>query len=518
MSFNKDVPSNSALNTEAQTDPVLAKYRERVALSSDVARAGEVAKRHDKGFRSARENLQDLVDPGSFIEYGQMAVAAQRSRRDYDELKVRTAADGILTGVATINQSQLPDAPCKTAVIVNDYSVLAGTQGYYHHKKLDRMIHVAGEQKLPVVMYTEGGGGRPGDTDVEGIMIGGLDLTTFSSWAALQGQVPRIAVNNGYCFAGNAALFGCSDIRIATRSSCIGMAGPAMIEGGGLGVFAPTEIGPIDVQLKNGVVDLVADDEADATRLAKKALSYFQGRLADWHCADQQTLWSLLPKDRRFTYKVREVIKTLADTDSFLELRQAYGSGIITGFIRLEGRPFGLICNDCQILGGAIDGDAAVKAARFINLCSQFKLPIVSLCDTPGFMVGPASEAQGAVAKMSELFLAGARCQSPIVTIFLRKSYGLGGMAMAGGSFKIPVYAASWPSGEFGPMGLEGGVRLGYKKELDAAGSKDARSALFNKLVSEAYERGKATEAASFLELDAVIEPAETRSIILRSI
>lgn len=497
--------------------PELQALRERLHRTGDAARAEARERRHQRGYRTARENLADLVDPDTFLEYGQLAVAAQRSRRDYAELQSATAADGILTGTCTINADRLGGERTRAAVVINDYAVLAGTQGYFHHYKLDRICEIAEEQHLPVVMYTEGGGGRPGDTDVQ-TQIAGLHLRSFRNWARLAGRVPRIAVNNGYCFAGNAALFGCADFTIATRSSWIGMAGPAMIEGGGMGKVDAREIGPADVQEKNGVIDIVAEDEAHATALARQLLSYFQGDDSQWDCADQQGLRDIVPEDRRWAYPVRRVIETIADSGSFLELRRVYGRGIITGFMRLEGRPVALIANDCQQLGGAVDAESAEKAARFLQLVNAFGLPVVSLTDTPGFMVGPASEAAAAVRRMSSLFVSGAALQVPVVAIFLRKGYGLGAMAMTGGSFVAPVYAAAWPSGEFGGMGLEGAVRLGFRKELEAVEDPGEREALFEKLVAQLYESGKATEAASFLEIDAVIDPADTRQVILAAL
>ncbi len=491
-------------------------YTARIEQTLDAARSGEVAKRHAKGYRTARENLADLIDADSWVEYGQFAVAAQRSRRSADELAAKTPGDGVITGLATINGTQFGASQSQAAVVINDYMVLAGTQGFFHHRKIDRLLEVATQRKLPVVMYTEGGGGRPGDTDVT-TQIAGLNITTWLLWSQLAGVVPRIAVNNGYCFAGNAALFGGADIRIATRSSSIGMAGPAMIEGGGLGSFAPADIGPAAIQYSNGVIDLLADDEAHATALAKQLLGYFQGPVSGWQAADQAQLQSIMPADRRFTYPVRRVIELLADSDSFLELQAGHGKTVITGFIRIAGQPMGLIANDNKVLGGAIDALSAAKTARFLTLCSNFGLPVVSLCDTPGFMVGPDSEAEGAATKMAELFSAGANLRSPLVCIFLRKAYGLGAMAMAGSSFVKPVYSAAWPMGEFGGMGLEGAVKLGYKKEL-AELEGDAREALFNRLVAELYEQGRAAEAAAYLEIDAVIDPADTRAAILASL
>ena len=501
----------------AELRPELKALKERLARTLDEGREEARAKRHAKGYRSARENLEDLVDPGSFLEYGQLAVAAQRNRRDYEELQSATAADGIITGTATINAEQVGELAAGAAVVVNDYAVLAGTQGFFHHHKLDRLFELAEEWELPVIMYTEGGGGRPGDTDVT-TQIAGLNIDSFLTWARLSGRVPRIAVNNGYCFAGNAALFGCADITVATRSSWIGMAGPAMIEGGGLGVHPPTDIGPIEVQERNGTIDLVVDDEADATRVAKQLLGYFQGPVDDFTAADQASLREAVPEDRRWGYPVRRIIETIADEGSFLELRRVYGRPIITGFMRLEGKPVGLIANDCQQLGGAVDAESAEKAGRFLQLCDAFELPVVSLTDTPGFMVGPDSEKQAAVRRMSSLFVAGASITVPLVAIFLRKGYGLGAMAMTGGSFAAPVYAAAWPTGEFGGMGLEGAVRLGFKKELEAEPEGPARDALFDKLVARMYEIGKASEAAAHLEIDAVIDPVETRAVIIRAL
>ena len=511
---SKELTSKVRINNENQ---VMSDFESEIEKTLDKEREQEILKRHSRGYRTARENLEDLVDADSFIEYGQLAVAAQRERLNADELKLKSAADGVLTGLATINSGQHGEKASQVAVIINDYTAMAGTQGFFHHKKIDRLIEIAKKSELPVVMYTEGGGGRPGDIDVK-TQIAGLDVPTFSSWAGLKGKNPLIVVNNGYCFAGNAALFGCGDIRIATKSSCIGMAGPAMIEGGGLGLHKPNDIGPSDIQFENGVIDLLAEDESQATALAKKCLSFIQGDVTDFEFSDQSVLREIMPLNRQQTYDIRKIAHTLVDTDSFLELTSGFGKTIMTAFARIEGKPCGLIASDCQSLGGALDFDGASKAARFFNLCNVFKLPLISLVDTPGFMVGPDSEKQGAVNHMTSLFIAGAKLEIPLVCIFLRKGYGLGAMAMAGGSFKIPRYTASWPSGEFGAMGIEGAVKLGFKKELESVEDGLSRDNLFADLVEKMYDRGRATEAASFLEIDAVIDPSESRFIIARAL
>lgn len=510
----------------SSVESALYAFRTRQQLTLDEARTKALSKRQGQGYRSARQNLADLCDVNSFMEYGQFAVAAQRQRRDYQELKSATAADGIITGVGGVNgapDSDVTSTRYKTAIVINDYSVLAGTQGFFHHQKLDRILAVAEQQKLPVIMYAEGGGGRPGDTDIT-IVNSGLQCASFSSWARLSAVVPRIAVANGYCFAGNAALFGAADIRIATKQSWIGMAGPAMIEGGGLGKVDAKDIGPIAIQAKNGVVDIVADDECHATELAKRCLGYFQGdcEYSAKEQAEKQAMQPLLrdvlPDDRRFVYDMRQAIELLADSDSFTELQRQFGGAIISGFIRLQGKPVGVLASDCKVLGGAIDVDAGEKAAEFMQLCNGFNIPLLSLCDTPGFMVGPEHEQRGAVRRLSKLFTGGAKLSVPLVAVTLRKCYGLGAQALLGGSTMKPHYMLSWPTGEFGGMGLEGAVKLGFSKELAAQEDPAARQALYEKLVAKQYANGQASEVASVLEIDAVIDPADTRQILIQTL
>ena len=494
----------------------LDNFKNRINKTLDGERKAAQKKRHEKGFRTARENLDHLADTNSFIEYGQLAVAAQRSRREYKDLMTETAADGIITGMCKINSEIVGAHNANALAIINDYSVLAGTQGFFHHKKLDRICELAADSKLPVVMYTEGGGGRPADTDVS-TQIAGLNITSFSNWAALTGDSLKIALNNGYCFAGNAALFGAADICIATKKSWIGMAGPAMIEGGGLGIFKPEEIGPAEMHYKNGHLDYLADDEEDGTNVVKKLLSYFQGNAMSWEEHDQSKMANIIPEDRRMGFPVREIIETLADKNSFLELKKVFGRSVITGFLRLEGKPYALIANDCQQLGGAVDSEASDKVANFIEICNHHNLPIISLVDTPGFMVGPDSETEGAFRRMGNFFKRGAKVDSKFVAIILRRGYGLGAMAMTGGSFLDPIYTASWPNGEFGGMGLEGYVKLGFKKELEAEDTEEKKKALYNKLLAKMYVVGRATEAASYLEMDAVIDPIDTREVIIKA-
>ncbi|WP_419253133.1 carboxyl transferase domain-containing protein [Caulobacter sp. ErkDOM-YI] len=489
--------------------PDLSEVIARHRFTLDAARPEAVARRRKTGHRTARENIDDLVDPGSFLEYGALAIAAQKRRRTTEDLIANTPADGLITGIGTVNGALFAPDKARCAALAYDFTVLAGTQGAMNHRKTDRLMALIADQKLPVVWFAEGGGGRPGDTDTTA--VAGLDVPTFRSFAQLSGIVPKIAIVAGRCFAGNAAIAGLSEIIIATRDSNLGMGGPAMIEGGGLGVFKPEQIGPSAHQWANGVIDILADDEAHATRLAKQALSYFQGTLADWTAPDQRRLRQAIPENRLRVYDVRTLINGLVDEGSFLELRGGFAAGMVTGLIRIEGRPMGLIANDPRHLGGAIDCDGAEKAARFLQLCDAFALPVLSLCDTPGFMVGPDSEDAAAVRRVSRQFIAGAKLRSPLFTVVTRKGYGLGAQAMAGGSFHSPAFIAAWPTGEFGGMGLEGAVKLGYRKELEALSDPAEQKALYDQLVARLYAAGKATSMAAALEIDAVIDPADTR-------
>ncbi len=489
--------------------PELVEVFTRRAALLDESRPEAMARRHDTGHRSARENLADLCDPGSFVEYGGLVVAAQRRRRSIEELIERTPGDGLVGGIARVNGERFGPERSRCAVLSYDYTVLAGTQGHMNHRKKDRLFDVVERLALPVVLFAEGGGGRPGDTD--GATVTGLETEAFALFARLSGLVPTVGVVGGRCFAGNAALLGCCDVIIATADTTVGMGGPAMIEGGGLGVFAPEAVGPMSVQVPNGVVDVAVDDDVAAVAAVKQYLSYFQGSLADWECADQAGLRDCVPEDRRRVYDVHSVIELMADTGSVLELRAGFALPMVTALARIDGRPVGIVANNPMHLAGAIDATAADKAARFLQLCDAYDLPVVFLCDTPGFMVGPEAERAALVRHAGRLFVTGASLTVPFCTVILRKGYGLGAQAMAGGSFREPLWIGAWPTGELGPMGLEGAVRLGYRRELDAVADPAEREALFEAMVERSYASGKALNVASYFEIDDVIDPAETR-------
>jgi len=484
----------------------LAELERRRALTEDAARPEAVAKRHAGGGRTARENVADLVDDGSWVEYGRFAIAAQRARRELDDLIAHTPADGMLAGTARVE-----GRPC--AVLAYDYTVMAGTQGALGHRKKDRLFELIERMRLPVVFFAEGGGGRPGDTDYP--VVSALDTRAFALWAKLSGRVPRIAVVKGRCFAGNAVIAGCSDLIVATRDASIGMGGPAMIAGGGLGDVDPDEVGPIAMQAPNGVVDVVVADEAEAVAIARRLLGFFGGDPVEaFITPDQTALRDVLPQSGRRAYDVVPVIERLCDEDSLVVLRERFAPEMVTALGRIEGRPVGVIANNTKHLAGTITAEAADKAARLLQLCDAFGLPVVSLVDTPGFMVGPKHEATALVRRTSRMLVAGAALSVPLVAVVLRRGYGLGAQAMVGGSLHEPLLTVAWPGAHLGPMGLEGAVRLALRRELEAIADEEEREQRVRALTAAAQENARALNAAQLFEVDDVIDPAQTRAVI----
>ena len=487
----------------------LAELERRRALTEDGARPEAVARRHERGGRTARENVADLVDAGSWVEYGRYAVAAQRMRRAHEELIAETPADGLVAGTATIDGQP-------TAVLAYDYTVLAGTQGAVGHAKKDRLFELIERMRLPVVFFAEGGGGRPGDTDVP--VVSALHVKAFALWAKLSGRVPRISVVHGNCFAGNAVIAGCSDLIVATESASIGMGGPAMIAGGGLGDVAPEAVGPVAMQEPNGVIDLVVQDEAAAVVAAKRLLGYFRGPRQPGRAHDQASLRNAVPENSRRAYDVVPLIVTIADEDSVTVLRPRFAPELVTALAHIEGRPVGVIANNSQRMAGTLTAEASDKGARFLQLCDAFGLPVVSLIDTPGFMVGPKHEAGALVRHCSRLLIAGAALDVPVIAVILRRAYGLGAQAMAAGGLHQPTLTLAWPGAHLGPMGLEGAVRLALRRELEAIEGANEREERVQELTAQAQVNAAALNAAQLFEIDDVIDPADTRRVIARTL
>ena len=488
---------------EAVDSRALDEVRSRHAKTHDAARPEAVTARHERGRRTVRENLGDLCF--EFVEYGPLALAAQESRRGLDDLIASTPADGMVAGVGRIATGTVGDD--RAVVLSYDYTVLAGTQGARNHHKKDRLFRLATETRLPVVLFAEGGGGRPGDVDWNGISL--LDVRAFRLFAEIPG--PTIGVNTGYCFAGNAALLGQCDVIVATPDSNLGMGGPAMVEGGGLGSFSPRDLGPAEVQAAAGVVDVIVDDDPAAVEMVKRMVGLTRGATDPGPAPDPDRLRTIVPTDRRRLYDMREVVTGLADEGSFVELRRDHAPAAVTGLARIEGQPIGIIGNDPSHLAGAIDNDAARSFARHLELCDRWGIPVLSLCDTPGFMVGPDAEAEGLVRAAGDLFRAAAGINVPIGTVVTRRAFGLGAQAMAAGGFHEPRFTVAWPSSQFGPMGLEGAVKLGFRKELESITDPEKRQAELERRVEEMAGQGRGINVATAFEIDDVIDPAETR-------
>jgi acetyl-CoA carboxylase carboxyltransferase component len=502
MSRENDMDATSARND-------LIELRRRRELTEDASRAEAVSKRHDRGGRTARENVADLIDEGSWVEYGRYAVAQQRARRSREDLIANTPADALVAGTATVGGHP-------TAVLAYDYTVLAGTQGTVGHFKKDRMFELIERMRLPVVFFAEGGGGRPGDTDHP--VVSALQVRAFALWAGLSGQVPRIAIVAGNCFAGNAVIAGCSDLIVATKTASLGMAGPAMIAGGGLGDVRAEDVGPVEMQAPNGVLDVVVEDEEEAVATTRRLLGYFRGATDEWSAADQEALRNAVPESSRRAYDVMPIVHTIADADSVSVLRESFAPELVTALACIEGRPVGIVANNCKHKAGVVTGEAGDKAARFMQLCDAFGLPIVSLIDTPGYMVGPEAERDALVRHCCRMLIAGAALSVPTIAIVLRRGYGLGAQAMAFGSLHEPLLTAAWPDATLGPMGLEGAVRLAMRRDLEAIEDEGDREQRVRELTAEMHEHAKALNAAQIFEIDDVIDPADTRQIIARTL
>ena len=508
--------SDDEVEVEVDLDeirPDLAEVIDRQRYLLDENRAKATKRRHDAGRLTAREIVAGLTDEGTFREYGSLVVAARQKSTPIEQLLQESPADGLITGTAQVNGDLFTPHASRAVVAAYDYTVYAGTQGQLNHDKLDRVFAIAERTSSPVVLWAEGGGGRGSDTD---------NMThtpeTFHQFAQMSGKVPLVGVVGGRCFAGNAVLLGCCDVVIATEGSTIGLGGPVMVEGGGLGQFTPEEIGPMSTQVANGVVDILVEDDTAALAAARKYLSYFQGIVGDWEAPDQRLLRHVVPDNRMKSYDMHTLIDIVADTDSFLELRAGFGRALITGFIRIEGIPFGVIANNPAVLGGAIDRDASDKSTRFMQLCDAHGIPILSLCDTPGNMVGPEAEAEALVRHCSRPFVVGANLTVPIFAVLVRKAYGLGRQAMLGGSMRAPNMAIAWPGAEYGAMGLEGQVKVGRKRELEAIKDLDERERVFRGMVDELLANTRAIRTASVLQVDEVIDPAATRAWIVDGI
>jgi acetyl-CoA carboxylase carboxyltransferase component len=483
-------------------DPVL-RVDLQIALDArvarlDSARPDSVERQRNRGRWTTREAIDALADKDTFVEYGGLVRPAIAG--------MTGAADGLVMGTAKVGGRPVD-------LVCYDYTVYAGTQSAMNHAKITRMFEHAEKHRLPVICWLDGGGARPHDMAVEARP----SSPTFVVFARLSGLVPTIGIAPGRAFAGHANLAGLCDLLIATENSAMGMAGPPLVEAA-LGVkYTPEEIGPASVHWASGVIDILVKDEAEAIAAAHKYLSYFSSPQSGGEAPDQELLRTIIPENPRRAYNVRSVIQTLADRGSVLELKAGYGKAAVTAFARLDGRAVGIVANQPMHLAGAMDTPACLKMARFIQICDAFDIPVVILCDTPGLMVGPDVEKTGLMRHSARVLSALANATIPVLTVVLRKAYGLGYYIM--GSRPLdPAILLAWPTAEYGGMGLEGAVNIIHKKDLEAAASLEERADLHARLTASLKKSNTAVESAAKFLYDDVIDPAETREILIKTL
>lgn len=476
----------------------LAAVQQAQLARLDSERPAAVERQRKRGRWTVREVIDVLIDRNTFVEYGALAKPAT--------VGMVGAADGLVMGTGRIDGIPVD-------VVLYDYTVYAGTQSAINHMKMTRMFEHALRFRLPVVCWLDGGGARPHDM----LLAARGKTSTFVVFARLNGLVPTVGVVPGVAFAGQANLAGMCDFLIGVRGSALGMAGPPLVEAA-LGVrYTPQEIGSSEMHENSGVYDLVADDDGHAVELAQRYLSYFGGLQLASEAEDQTVLRDLIPENPKQSYDVRQIIETLADTGSMLELKPRFGTCVVTALIRLGGRPVGVIANQPLMLAGAMDSDGAVKAARFTSICDAFDIPLLLLCDTPGLMVGPDAEKTGLVRHSSRLMTAIANATVPLLTVVLRKAYGLGYYIM-GSQPLDPAILLAWPTAEYGGMGLDGAVNIIYRNELEAVFDLQERSQLHARLTADLKHEHTAIAAASRFTYDDVIDPADTRELLLRTL
>ncbi len=488
--------SKAAAEGSGGPRPDLAAVIEAKSGTLDEARPKAVAKRAATGQRTARQNVADMVDEGSFQEYGQLSAPA------FGYLE--GAADGLVMGTATIDGARV-------AIAAYDYTVHGGSQSTINHAKFDRMLHVVHELRLPLVLWAEGAGWRAHDENINARFY----EETFAMMARLSGHVPTISIVAGRCFAGNANLAGLCDTVIATRAATLGMAGPPLVEAG-LGVkMTPEELGPAELHEEAGGIDILAEDEAEAARFARQYLGYFRGPGVPGEAPDTLTLRGVVPENRRRAYDVRKVIDGIADVGSVLELRPRFGRAAVTSLIKVEGRPMGVLANQPMYISGAMDSPACDKIARFIQLCDAHDIPMLYLVDTPGLMIGRETEATALVRHSARVLTANTNATTPFMTVVLRKAYGVGMYIM--GSLAIrPALLVGWPTAELGSMGLEGHAKIVHRKELDALPDEKARREREREVADDLLRQNTALAMARRFEVDDIIDPAETRAVAVR--
>ena len=502
--INETNVEGGALETEGGIDldalrEDMREFNDYIAYTLDDQHGEAVSARHDAGRRTPRENLDDFIDDNSFRELGP-AVSG-------------SAEGGAIIGFGSVNGELFGEEGSRVALIYNDYDVTTRTNGAGHYKQ-EPIHELVKDFKVPLVLFSEGEG-KPFIAR-KGFPTGvGMDEQLFSEFAKLSGLVPLVGITTGHSFGANATMLACCDVIIATRNAAVGMGGgPSVVAAVGMGEHSAEDIGSMSFQVPNGNVDILVEDDAAAVATARKYLSYFQGRVDTWEAPDQRRMRHIIPENRVRTYDMREIVETLADEGSVLEIRKDFGIGVITSLIRVEGRPMGLVANNPAHLAGAVDSQGADKGARFLQLCDAFDLPVVVFMDCPGIMVGPDHEREALVRHAVRMFNVGANLSTAMFGVMVRKAYGLGVQAMCGGSAMIPFFNVAWPTAEFAGMNIDGAVKLSARRELAAIEDPEERKAAYDRRVADGYETARAVNSGARY----VIDPAETRAWIAQGL
>jgi acetyl-CoA carboxylase carboxyltransferase component len=466
----------------------------------DEARPAAVADAHASGHLTARERLSSLLDHGSFIEYGVLAGATSQ----VDDTSV---ADGLVAGTGQI-------AGKPVTVASYDCTVLNGTQSERNQRKLVRLIYLSRSQRWPFVCFVDGDGARPNDPQPPPPIA----IATRGRWdvydglAELSGWAPTVAVVSGRALDGNAGIAMLSDFVVATGNSSFGSWGTSE-------PLSEPVTRPVEDYGRTGNIDLIVDDEPTAITAVQKYLSYYLCELADGTPASNHAeIASIIPENRRRPYDMRKVIGAFADADSVMELGVGWGRSMLTVLARLGGRSIGIFANQPKSpLAGAIDSDAADKAARFIELCDAYELPLVSFIDNPGYMVGPQAEREGMARHHARPLAALHHRTVPLCSVQIRKAYGLGPYAMSGfGTGRVaPELRLAWPSVESGGMSLEGAAYLVKRKEIHAAKTQAEALAIRDNYAEQMRDHTSGLRAGRNFLFDDIVNPIETRDRII---
>ena len=491
--------------------PLLADLAERKQRALEMGGAERVERQRSLGKLPVRERLERFVDPGTFVEYGQLAdhmdpgLAAKGS----------FAADGCITGVGHIDGRPV-------AIVAYDFTVMAGSMGEVNEQKVTRMRELVLRQRIPIVWLLDSAGARVGSST--GSTFAGAGAL-FREQVALSGVVPQVAALMGHCAAGTAYIPALTDFIVMVKGiSSMALAGRHLVKAATSEDVTEAEMGGSEVHTKvSGVADLeVADDDA-CLAAVKRYLSFFPSNNTERpplrECTDPidrraEEIYGIVPTAPRRAYDVTKVIAAVVDDGDFLEIKPTWARNIVVGFARMGGDPVGIVASQPKVLGGALDVNAADKAARFVWLCDAFGIPLVFLHDVPGFVVGSVVEKQGIIRHGAKMLFAVCEATVPKISVVLRKSYGAGYFVMNGRAYEAD-YLVAWPTAEIAVMGPDGVVNIAFRKQLEEVAEGPDRDKLRIELAEMIRANIDPYVAAGHAQVDDIIDPADTRATII---